>query len=44
MRSRREGTRIFYAAEDVHVRQLIREALHHADHVAQGLPDHGASR
>jgi DNA-binding transcriptional ArsR family regulator len=41
VRTRREGTRIFYAAEDVHVRQLIREALHHADHVAQGLPDHG---
>ncbi len=44
VRTRREGTRIFYAAEDVHVRQLIREALHHADHVAQGLPDHGTSR
>jgi DNA-binding transcriptional ArsR family regulator len=43
VRTRRQGTRIFYIAEDVHVRQLIREALYHADHVAQGLPDHGPS-
>lgn len=41
VRSRREGTRIFYVAENVHVHQLLREALFHADHVAQGLPDHG---
>ncbi|HXA29006.1 MAG TPA: metalloregulator ArsR/SmtB family transcription factor [Candidatus Angelobacter sp.] len=41
VRTRREGTRIFYAAEDVHVVQLLREALYHADHVAQDLPDHG---
>lgn len=41
VRSRREGTRIFYVADDVHVHQLLREALYHADHVVQGLPDHG---
>jgi len=41
VRRRREGTRIFYVADNVHVHQLIREALHHADHVAQNLPDHG---
>jgi DNA-binding transcriptional ArsR family regulator len=41
VRSRREGTRIFYVAENVHVHQLLREALFHADHVAQDLPDHG---
>ena len=44
VRTRRQGTRIFYAAEDVHVVQLLREALHHADHVAQNLPDHEPSR
>jgi ArsR family transcriptional regulator len=38
---RRDGTRIYYAADSVHVRQLLQEALHHADHVHQGLPDHG---
>jgi DNA-binding transcriptional ArsR family regulator len=41
VRRRREGTRIFYVADNVHVQQLISEALFHADHVAQGLPDHG---
>lgn len=41
VRTRRDGTRIFYAAQDDHVRRLIEEALFHADHVAQGLPDHG---
>jgi DNA-binding transcriptional ArsR family regulator len=44
VQTRRQGTRIFYAAQDVHVAQLLREALHHADHVAQDLPDHGPSR
>jgi DNA-binding transcriptional ArsR family regulator len=38
---RRDGIRIYYTADNVHVRQLVHEALHHADHVAQGLPDHG---
>jgi DNA-binding transcriptional ArsR family regulator len=41
VQSRREGTRIFYVADNVHVHQLLREALYHADHIAQGLPDHG---
>lgn len=43
VRTRRQGTRIYYAADDVHVVQLLREALYHADHVAQDLPDHGPS-
>jgi DNA-binding transcriptional ArsR family regulator len=41
VRTRRQGTRIYYAADNVHVGQLLREALYHADHVAQDLPDHG---
>jgi ArsR family transcriptional regulator, zinc-responsive transcriptional repressor len=40
VRTRRQGTRIFYVAENVHVGQLLWEALYHADHVAQDLPDH----
>lgn len=40
VRQRREGTRIFYTADSAHVQQLLREALYHADHVVQGLPDH----
>src|SRR3954469_10009594 len=34
VKTRREGTRIFYEAQDTHVRQLVEEALFHADHMA----------
>jgi len=40
VKTRRDGTRIFYAANDAHVRRLIEEALFHADHVAKDTPDH----
>jgi DNA-binding transcriptional ArsR family regulator len=40
VQTRRQGTQVFYAAESSHLRQLVEEALFHADHVAQGLPDH----
>lgn len=43
VRTRRDGTRIFYAAEDVHVRQVLRDALYHADHIVEDLPDHEPS-
>src|ERR1700678_1062531 len=33
VRSRREGTRIFYVLDDAHVRRLVQEVLSHADHV-----------
>ena len=33
VRSRREGVRIFYVADDAHVRKLVTEVLSHADHV-----------
>jgi len=38
--TRREGTFVFYSAADVHVRRLLDEALFHADHADQDLPDH----
>ena len=38
---RRDGVRMYYTADDTHVRQLIHEALYHGDHVVQALPDHG---
>ena len=44
VRVRREGTRKFYAADDVHVRQLVEEALFDADHVTAGHPDHSRTR
>ncbi len=40
VRTRREGTFVFYSAADVHVRRLLDEALFHADHADQDLPDH----
>jgi DNA-binding transcriptional ArsR family regulator len=42
--TRRSGNRIFYAADSGHLSLLLHEALHHADHVAQGLPPHAADR
>lgn len=39
--TRRDGNRIFYAAADVHVRQLLEEALFHADHLVGGSPTTG---
>jgi DNA-binding transcriptional ArsR family regulator len=33
VRSRREGTRIYYVLDDAHVRRLVQEVLSHADHV-----------
>lgn len=40
VKTRREGTFVFYSAANVHVRRLLGEALYHADHADQGLPDH----
>jgi DNA-binding transcriptional ArsR family regulator len=40
VRGRREGTRMFYAAENSHVRQLVEQALFHADHLVDDAPHH----
>ena len=40
VRTRREGTHVFYFAQNSHVRRLVEEALFHADHIVQGLADH----
>lgn len=37
---RRQGNRMFYAAQDAHVRGLVEQALFHADHLAGGWADH----
>jgi DNA-binding transcriptional ArsR family regulator len=44
VRTRRDGNRIFYSAENAHVRSLVEEALFHADHLVRGLPDHAPAR
>ena len=41
---RRDGNKIFYAADDAHVRHLVEEALFHTDHVVSGLPDDDSRR
>jgi DNA-binding transcriptional ArsR family regulator len=38
VRTRRDGTRIFYVADDAHVRRLVGEVLSHADHVTRAEP------
>jgi DNA-binding transcriptional ArsR family regulator len=40
VRTRREGSQIFYSIDDAHVGALFREALFHLDHVRRNLPDH----
>jgi DNA-binding transcriptional ArsR family regulator len=42
VRTRREGTHVFYVAQNDHVRRIVEEALFHADHVVQGLAAHHA--
>lgn len=45
VRTRREGTRVFYRIENDHVRQLVQDAVFYADHAGGGhaslrlLPD-----
>ncbi|MDQ2728964.1 MAG: metalloregulator ArsR/SmtB family transcription factor [Actinomycetota bacterium] len=37
---RRDGNKVFYAAENAHVLRLVEEALFHSDHVVREVPDH----
>ena len=39
VRTRRDGTRIYYVADDAHVRRLVEEVLSHADHVTRAGTD-----
>jgi len=40
VRTRREGTSVFYQLENDHVRQLIVDAVHNAEHAGQAVPAH----
>src|SRR5580704_3891900 len=40
VRTRRDGNRIFYVVDDVHVRRLIMDVVSHANHVNQSDPAH----
>jgi ArsR family transcriptional regulator, zinc-responsive transcriptional repressor len=40
VRTRREGTTIFYSLENDHVRQLVIDAVCNAEHAGPGVPRH----
>jgi DNA-binding transcriptional ArsR family regulator len=39
VKGRREGTFVYYSAEDDHVRRLLTQGLYHADHIDRNLGD-----
>jgi len=38
--TRRQGTQVFYRIENSHVRQLVEDAIFHAEHSGSTVPDH----
>ncbi|MBB2991434.1 DNA-binding transcriptional ArsR family regulator [Mycolicibacterium iranicum] len=40
VRTRREGTTVFYRLENDHVRQLVVDAVFNAEHAGPGIPGH----
>ena len=44
VRTRREGTQVFYRVENEHVAQLVRDAVYNAEHAGPELPRHHADR
>ncbi|MGH3524790.1 MAG: ArsR family transcriptional regulator, partial [Mycobacterium sp.] len=40
VRTRRDGTTIFYSLENNHVRQLVVDAVFNAEHAGPGVPRH----
>jgi ArsR family transcriptional regulator, zinc-responsive transcriptional repressor len=44
VRTRREGTQVFYQLENDHVRQLIVDAVHNAEHAGPVVPAHHLGR
>ena len=43
VRTRRDGTTVFYRLENDHVRQLVTDAVFNAEHAGPGLPGHHRS-
>lgn len=43
VRTRREGTQVFYRLENDHVRQLVIDAVFNAEHAGPGVPGHHRS-
>lgn len=40
VRTRREGTTIFYRLDNDHIARLITDAVHNAEHAGPGVPGH----
>ncbi|MBB3038315.1 ArsR/SmtB family transcription factor [Hoyosella altamirensis] len=40
VRTRRDGTQVFYRIENEHVRQLVTDAVFNAEHAGPGVPPH----
>jgi DNA-binding transcriptional ArsR family regulator len=43
VRTRREANKVYYRIENEHVRQLVEDAMYHAEHTSGGLPEHHRS-
>jgi DNA-binding transcriptional ArsR family regulator len=40
VRTRRQANQVFYRIDNAHVRQLIEDAIYHAEHTSGGVPEH----
>ena len=40
VRTRRQGNQVFYRVENSHVRQLVEDAIYHAEHTSGDFPQH----
>jgi DNA-binding transcriptional ArsR family regulator len=43
VRTRRDGNQVFYRVDNEHVASLVRDAIHNAEHAADGIPRHHRS-
>ena len=44
VRTRRDGTQIYYQLENDHIRELIVDAVHNAEHAGPAVPAHHVGR
>ncbi|MBN7452923.1 ArsR/SmtB family transcription factor, partial [Mycobacteroides abscessus] len=40
VRTRRDGTTVYYSLENEHVEQLVTDAVYNAEHAGPGIPPH----
>jgi DNA-binding transcriptional ArsR family regulator len=43
VQTRRQGTQVFYRVDSDHVRQLVQDAIFHAEHAGTEVPEHHRS-